>query len=568
MDSASLSPESRTESLAAMAAEELDILVIGGGVVGAGAALDAAARGLRVGIVEARDWASGTSSRSSKLIHGGLRYLEMLDFRLVFESLRERGLLVETIAPHLVHPVQFLYPLTHRVWERAYVGAGILLYDTLAVLGGRRKGLAFSRHLGRTGARRDFPGLAPKALVGAIRYSDAQVDDARHTVTVVRTAVAQGAFAASRTRVSRITRDGMAVTGAELVDQETGRSYLVCAKRVINAGGVWTDELQELAGTRAGFTVRASKGVHIVVERERIPGSSGLILKTEKSVLFVIPWGKQWIIGTTDTDWKLDLAHPSVSAKDIDYLLGHVNAVLDSPLTREDILGVYAGLRPLVAGENAETSKLSREHHISEPLEHYVVIAGGKYTTYRIMAKDAVDIAVCSLGRAVPASSTAVLPLLGAEGFHELWDARRALAADHGIPVPAVEHLLKRYGTLTHEVLGLIGESPSLSAALPGGDYLRAEVVYAVTHEGARHLDDVLARRTRLSIESWDRGVDAAPEVAELMAPLLGWSAEETAQEIEHYRERVAAERAAQLQPDDLSSETARLTAPEIVPQR
>jgi glycerol-3-phosphate dehydrogenase len=563
-----LSPESRNQALAAMAAEELDILVIGGGVVGAGVALDAASRGLRVGIVEARDWASGTSSRSSKLIHGGLRYLEMLDFRLVFESLRERGLLVATIAPHLVHPVEFLYPLTHRVWERAYVGAGVLLYDALAILGGRRKGLPLSRHLSRRGALRVFPGLSPRALVGAVRYSDAQVDDARHTMTVVRTAVAQGAFAANRARVSAITRSGDTVTGAEVVDQETGDHYSVRAKRVINAGGVWTDQLQDLAGTDAGFTVRASKGVHIVVARDRIAGDAGLILRTEKSVLFVIPWGKRWFIGTTDTDWSLDLVHPSISGEDIEYLLKRVNTVLASPLTLADVEGVYAGLRPLVGGENAETSKLSREHHVSEPLQHFVVIAGGKYTTYRIMAKDAVDIAVRGLP-AVPASRTVALPLLGAEGFGDLWATRGAFAARAGVPVERIEHLLHRYGSMAHELLALIERDASLGQPLPGGwDYLRAEVVYAVTHEGARHLDDVLARRTRLSIESKSRGVDAAEVAAELMRPLLGWSADDRELEVERYRERVAAERAAETEPDDVSSETARLAAPEIVPPR
>lgn len=564
-----LSPQSREASLRAMATEELDVLVIGGGVVGGGAALDAATRGLRVGLVEARDFASGTSSRSSKLIHGGLRYLEMLDFGLVAEALKERGLLIQELAPHLVRPVPFLYPLRHRGWERLYAGSGVALYDAMARVSGRA-GVPLHKHLTRRGARRLVPSLRKDALVGALHYYDAQVDDARHTMFLARTAAAYGAHVASRARVVELTREGERVTGAVVRDLETGESITVRARQVINATGVWTDETQSLGGQRGVFKVRASKGVHLVVPKDRIRSEVGLILRTEKSVLFVIPWGRHWIIGTTDTDWELDKAHPAASEADIDYLLDHVNEVLEQPLTRADVEGVYAGLRPLLEGESDATSKLSREHAVGHPAPGLVVVAGGKYTTYRVMAKDVVDEAVDGLedlDRRVPASITEKVPLLGADGYHALWNARHRLATDTGLHDVWIEHLLQRYGTLVHELLALVEQDPTLGEPLTGADdYLRVEVVYAASHEGARHLDDVLTRRTRISIETFDRGLGVAEEAARLVAPVLGWSEEQVAIEVEHYRARVAAERESQQMPDDETADAARLGAADVVP--
>jgi glycerol-3-phosphate dehydrogenase len=558
-----LSPAARREAIARMAENELDVLVVGGGVVGAGSALDAVTRGLTTAIVEARDWASGTSSRSSKLIHGGLRYLEMLDFGLVREALRERGLLLDRIAPHLVRPVPFLYPLQHRVWERAYAGAGVALYDAMAYTSGTAHGLHHHRHLTRTQALREAPCLRRDALTGAIQYWDAQEDDARFTMTVVRTAVSFGALAANRAKVTSFLRQGERVAGARVTDLETGEEFEVRAKQVINATGVWTDDTQALADARGQFHVRASKGIHLVVPRDRLPSSTGLILRTEKSVLFVIPWGRHWIIGTTDTDWTLAKEHPAASAQDIDYLLGHVNSVLNSPLTREDVEGVYAGLRPLLSGEDESTSKLSREHVVGHPVPGLVVVAGGKFTTYRVMAADAVDEAARTLDARVPESCTAEVPLIGADGYRPLWNQRRALAATFGIHVARVEHLLNRYGDRVQELLDMLRADQSLASPLPGADdYLAVEARYAVTHEGALHLEDVLTRRTRISIESWDRGVAAAPEVADLMADLLGWDDEVKKREIDRYLARVAAERESQTKPDDDSAEAARLEAP------
>jgi glycerol-3-phosphate dehydrogenase len=565
--SKALSPRARDEALERMGREELDVLVVGGGVVGAGAALDAATRGMSVGIVEARDWASGTSSRSSKLVHGGLRYLEMLDFGLVREALRERGLILQRLAPHLTRPVPFLYPLTHRMWERPYVAAGVMLYDTLGLEGGASRGVPRHRHLSRRRALEVAPALKRSALVGAIQYYDGQIDDARHTMTLVRTAAHHGALAASRARVVDFLREGERVTGARVVDLEHDRTLAIRAKQVVNATGVWTDETQAMVGERGQYQVRASKGVHLVVPRDRIQSSTGLILRTEKSVLFVIPWGRHWIVGTTDTEWALDKAHPAASTRDIDYILEHVNEVLATPLTREDVEGVYAGLRPLLAGESEETSRLSREHVVAHAVPGLVVVAGGKYTTYRVMAKDAVDAVAHALDDRFGSCVTDRVPCVGAEGFQATWNRRHVVARESGLHVARVEHLLRRYGTLVDEVLAMVREDPGLGQPLVGAeDYLEVEVAYACSHEGARHLDDVLARRTHVSIEMWDRGVTAAPRAAEIMGGVLGWSEDQVGKEVDHYLKRVEAERLSQRQPDDETADSARLGAPEIVP--
>ena len=567
-----LGPQYREDALAALRAtaepgQQLDILIVGGGVVGAGAALDAVTRGLKVGMVEARDWASGTSSRSSKLIHGGLRYLEMLDFALVAEALKERGLLIQRIAPHLVKPVPFLYPLTHRFFERPYVGAGIMLYDTMGLTSGNSRGVPMHKHLSKKATLRAAPSLKDDAMVGSIRYYDAQVDDARYVANMVRTAAHYGATVASRLSVVNFLREGERVVGARVKDYESGREFDVFARQVVNATGVWTDETQAMVTDRGQLKVRASKGVHLVVPRDRIQSTVGMILRTEKSVLFVIPWGRHWIVGTTDTDWNLDKAHPAATSADIEYILEHVNKVLKTPLTREDVEGVYAGLRPLLAGENDSTAKLSREHVVSHPVPGLVVVAGGKWTTYRVMAKDAVDEAARALDEKIPESCTSTIPLLGAVGYKAAWNRRHRTAEYYGVHVARVEHLLNRYGSLATEVLELIRRDPELGQTLPGADdYLRAEVVYAVRAEGALHVEDVLARRTRISIESWDRGVSAAPVVAELMAPVLAWDRDRIQAEVSHYEARVEAERLSQEQPDDISADAARLKAHDITP--
>jgi glycerol-3-phosphate dehydrogenase len=581
--STALDPAARSRALSTMAAttqpgaEPLDVLVVGGGIVGTGAALDAVTRGLTVGLLEQRDLASGTSSRSSKLVHGGLRYLEMFDFALVREALEERGLLLTRLAPHLVRPVSFLYPL-HRTLERPYVGAGLALYDALAMLGRYEMGVPRHRHFFRRQVARIAPDLRTDTLTGAIRYHDCQVDDARLVVTLARTAVGFGAHVATRTRVTGFVREGGRVVGVTATDLETGTEIEVRAKVVVNAAGVWTDEVQHLLGGDVALEVEASKGIHLVVPRDRIRSECGIVARTEKSVLFVIPWGRHWIIGTTDTAWDLDLAHPAASRTDIDYLLKHVNKLLKVPLDHDDVEGVYAGLRPLLAGKagrgvgsggegeaRSATTKVSREHTVASPVPGLVLIAGGKLTTYRIMARDAVDLAVSGWPRVAP-SHTERVPLLGADGFEVRTNQRVALSRRSGLDVRRIDHLLGRYGGMVDEVLDLVEQRPDLGAQLPGADdYLCAEVVYAVTHEGARHLDDVLARRTRISIETFDRGTVAVTAAADLMAGELGWDAARRDDEVDHYLRRVEAERQSQQKLTDQEADEARVSAPEIV---
>jgi glycerol-3-phosphate dehydrogenase len=580
--STALGPEGRTGALAALAATAqgepaLDVLVVGGGIVGTGAALDAVTRGLTVGLIEQRDLASGTSSRSSKLIHGGLRYLEMFDFALVREALEERGLLLTRLAPHLVRPVGFLYPL-HRTLERPYIGAGLALYDALAMVGKYDMGVPKHRHLFRRQIARIAPDLRVDAMTGAIRYYDCQVDDARLVVTLARTAAGYGAHVATRTRVTGFLREGDRVVGVQATDLETGAELEVRARVVVNAAGVWTDEVQHLLGGAHALDVEASKGIHLVVPRDRIRSEYGLVARTEKSVLFVIPWGRHWIIGTTDTAWDLDLAHPAASRTDIDYLLEHVNKLLTVPLDHDDVEGVYAGLRPLLAGKpgrgvgsggegeaRSATTKVSREHTVANPVPGLVLIAGGKLTTYRIMARDAVDLAVRDRPE-VAASHTERVPLLGAVGFEVRTNQRVALSRRSGLDVGHIDHLLGRYGGMVDEVLDLVERRPELAAPLPGAeDYLSAEVVYAVTHEGARHLDDVLARRTRISIETFDRGTVAVSAAADLMAGELGWDPARRDDEVDHYLRRVEAERQSQQKLTDQEADEARVSAPDII---
>ncbi|BBZ24125.1 glycerol-3-phosphate dehydrogenase/oxidase [Mycolicibacter hiberniae] len=555
-----LGPDQRARAWERLGAEQFDVVVIGGGVVGTGCALDAATRGLKVALVEARDFAAGTSSRSSKMFHGGLRYLEQLEFGLVREALHERELSLTTLAPHLVKPLPFLYPLTRRWWERPYVASGIFLYDQL----GGAKSVPAQRHLTRAGALRLCPGLKRSALIGGIRYYDTVVDDARHTLTVARTAAHYGAVIRTSSQVVALLREGDRVTGVRVRDSEDGALTEVHGHVVVNATGVWTDEIQALSRQRGRFHVRASKGVHIVVPRDRIVSEAAIILRTEKSVLFVIPWGTHWIIGTTDTDWNLDLAHPAATKADIDYLLTHVNTALATPLTHADIEGVYAGLRPLLAGESDDTSKLSREHAVAVPAPGLVAIAGGKYTTYRVMAADAIDAAAEFVPTRVAPSITEKVPLLGADGYFALVNQTEHVGARQGLHPYRVRHLLDRYGSLIHEVLAVADEQPELLDPIADAPtYLKVEVAYAALAEGALHLEDVLARRTRISIEYAHRGVNCAHEVAQVMAGVLGWDDADVEREVANYAARVEAEILSQEQPDDASADALRASAPE-----
>ena len=540
-----LNPQQREAAIEALSTEEFDILVIGGGVTGAGIALDAATRGLKVALVESQDYAAGTSSRSSKLIHGGLRYLEQYDFKLVREALHERELMVTTQAPHLVKPLSFLYPLHSKIRERTYVGAGIFLYD---ILRGLQRALPNHKHLSHKRVQAAAPCLDPKIVLGGIEYFDAQVDDARHTMMILRTAGLYGATLTNHTRVESLIRNGETVVGAEVTDLDTGKRINVRAKSTIMAAGIWSNELHERFGIEGNYSVRMSKGVHIVVPRSAIESSVGMILKTEVSVLFVIPWtADKWLIGTTDTDYTGDRTNPLPDAADIDYIIEQVNKVLLKPISRSDLLGAYAGLRPLVSSEKASsTTKVSREHIVDHPVPGFVSIAGGKYTTYRVMAKDAVDASVSDLGRDVPESVTRDTPILGADGFHALVNSADRLATDLGISSEEVLRLLNRYGSDIFEFAEILNSHPELRQPVSEhAQYLGVEIYFAASHEGAMSVSDVLLRRTRIFFESGDYGLSSTARVAEIISPLLGWSAEQAQASIREYEDLVQAEREA-----------------------
>ncbi|MFT0846229.1 glycerol-3-phosphate dehydrogenase/oxidase [Actinomycetaceae bacterium L2_0104] len=566
-----LTPEQRTASLKAMQETTYDVLVIGGGVTGAGIALDASSRGLTTAVIEGQDWASGTSSRSSRLVHGGLRYLYNLDFKLVAEALKERGRLLTTIAPHLVEAQPFLWPLKTPVIERSYSAVGVGMYDALAIFGaGGHKTVPVQKHLSKKGAMRRFPEVKSSALRGAIEFYDARVDDARLVVTLIRTAVKYGAQAASRVKMTEILKDERGrATGVKAKDLESGEELTIKAKRIINATGIWTEETQDMAGGTGGLKVLASKGIHIVIPRERLKAQTGMFLRTEKSVLFIIPWQHYWVIGTTDTAWHEQLKHPVPTSKDIDYVLEHANEVLDKPLTRADIIGTYAGLRPLLQPkvlDESKSTKVSREHTVTEVIPGMVAIAGGKLTTYRVMAEDAVDFALGKELAAKKPSITDHLPLMGAAGYEAMLNQAGRIGAKYGFDADRMKHLFSRYGAEVNDLLATIDADPSLGEPLKAApQFLRAEVHRACAVEGALHLEDIFVARVRLNSEARDRGGSAVDEVAEIAAKVLGWDEGRTAYEKENYRARIAAELAAEEQDTDSAASQERVKAQDIV---
>jgi len=539
-----LGPDQRDSAISQLGTEQFDILVIGGGVNGVGAALDAASRGLKVALIEAQDIAAGTSSRSSKLIHGGLRYLEQYDFKLVREALHERELMVSTLCPHLVKPVGFLFPLTEKFKERTYVGAGLALYDALR---GFQRALPWHKHLSQKQINEIAPSLRHDIVTGAIKYFDAQVDDARHTMAVARTAARHGAIIATQVSAESLIREGKRVVGVSALDLVSGKKIAIKAGATIMCAGVWSDQLHERFELTPGYHVTMSKGAHIVVPGPAIKSDAGIILKTPVSVLFIIPWGDKWIVGTTDTPYEGDRAEPFATREDVQYILDQANRVLEPKLRADEIIGVYAGLRPLVANnKSATTTKLSREHTVDRPAAGFVSIAGGKYTTYRVMGKDVVDRAVIELRKLTQESVTDKLPLVGADGYFALEQQKERIAQESGLDVKTVEHLLNRHGSLISEILEIIDEQPKLAGALDSAlPYIKAEIVYAASHEGARSVDDVISRRTRLSFEAVNHGVHLADEIAALIAPVLGWSTKERKESVAQYNELVDREIAA-----------------------
>lgn len=569
-----LTAASRTAALEAMTDDAgVDILVIGGGVTGAGIALDAATRGLRTAIVEAGDWAMGTSAWSSKLVHGGLRYLYNLDFKLVSEALKERGLLLERTAPHLVKAQPFLWPLKLPLIERAYSAVGIGMYDTLAFAGaGGRKTVPAQQHFTKSGTKKVFPGIKDSAFSGAIQFYDARVDDARLVIDLVRTAAGYGALAATRTKVTGVEKDASGrVIGAKILDLETGTEKTVKAKHIINATGVWTEETEALANQDAGLKVLASKGVHITVPRDRIKATSGIFTKTEKSVLFIIPWQRYWIIGTTDTPYtQQDRLNPVATRADIDYVLMQANKLIADELTHEDVISTFAGLRPLLQpvlkdGSDKSSTKVSREHTVTQIAPGMSAIAGGKLTTYRVMAEDAVDFALGERAKTLP-SVTERIKLVGAEGYEVLASRAEALAAENGWDAARTEHLLERYGAELTDIIAQIEKDPSLGVPLAAApQFLRADVLQAVRAEGALHLEDVLIRRVRLDLEAKDRGLAAAEEIISIMAPELGWDEATQQRELATYRKRVEAIEAASTETSDERATAHLINVPTIV---
>jgi len=529
---------------ATTAQRPLDVLVVGGGVVGCGAALDAVSRGLTVGLVERRDLASGTSSRSSRLAHGGLRYLEQREFSLVHEALTERGLLVDRISPHLVRPVPFLFPVTHKGWQRRYVGAGIALYDMLSRIGAYGGTMPRPRSLSKDEVGAIAPGLSQDVIVGAVSFHDAQMDDARHTIALARSAVERSAHVATQVEVVGLERDdAQRVVGARVRDCAAGDEFVVHARVVVGAAGVWSDHLRKMAGSTQS-EVRQSKGVHLVVPRAAFNSSSAVIARTPASVLFMLPWAAHWLIGTTDTDDDADLDEPVVTQADVEYLVDQTNRWVSKPISPADVVGVYAGLRPLLRSadvSDTDSTTVSREHAVLNPAEGFVCVVGGKWTTYRVMARDVIDGAVRQLQnqdaqRLIPPSLTADIPVVGAAGFRELWDQREDLSAEHEVDLTLIEHLLHRHGDRTAVVLDLIAQDSTLGQRLHAeAPYVRAEVVVAVTDEGAQSIEDVLVRRMRLALEVPDGGRAIALATAGLMAPWLDWSESEVEQALNEF---------------------------------
>ena len=536
MFSTQLNPKQRSNAIKSLSTEKFDVLVIGGGVTGVGAALDAASRGLKVALVEASDLASGTSSRSSKLIHGGLRYLEQYDFRLVRESLHERELMVSSLAPHLVKPLAFLYPLHNKFFERTYVGAGLTLYD---VLRGFQRTLPGHKHISQKNTAEIAPSLRPDLVKGAVKYFDAQVDDARHTMMIARTAARHGAVIATGVQVESLIRKGRRVVGVKARDGKKGKLITIKATTTVMCAGIWSDPLHKSFGLKAGYNVTMSKGVHIVLPKKAINSQEGVILKTAISVLFLIPWADKWIVGTTDTPYTGDCAKPLAERSDVDYILNEANKILKPKLKAADIIGVYAGLRPLVANKtDSDTTQLSREHTVDLSAPGFVSIAGGKYTTYRVMGKDVIDLAVAKSSAKVPESVTDKLPIIGADGYFALMQQVDRISDANGLGADVITHLLNRYGSLISDLLELIDKYPQLAKPLTKDlPYLKAEIYYAASHEGARSVDDVISRRTRLAFEAPNSAIDLASDVATIIAPVLGWNLKQKKESVNEYIE-------------------------------
>ena len=521
----------RDEGVRRLATEPFDVVVIGGGITGAGCALDAASRGLRTALVERHDFASGTSSKSSKLVHGGLRYLQQREVRLVYEALAERQIQRRN-APHLVRVLPFLLPvftsdgLINRRLARL-LGTTMWMYD---LTGGLRIG-KLHRRISKDAALEHMPTLRASRLASAYLYYDARADDARLTLTLARTAAENGAAVVNDAAVVGFEKDDAGrVHGVRVVVD--GAEIVIETRSVVNATGVWSDNVRALDEGRHPDSIRPAKGVHITVPWAKVRNDIAAVIPVRKDrrSVFVVPWGDFTYIGTTDTDYDGSLENPQCTPEDIAYLLSAINGAVTTPLIESDILGTWAGLRPLVKRAGSErTADLSRRHSVTTSASGVVTVTGGKLTTYRRMASDAVDAVAGALGTR-GRSHTARIPLSGARG----WDGG-------GLS----DHLSSRYGSNGEAVRRMEQEQPELAAPIvPGLAYSKAEVVYAARAEMARSVDDVLARRTRARLLARDASIEAAAEVARLIAPELGWTAEQQAASTAAYCALVEAERA------------------------
>ncbi len=512
--------ERRRSDLATLAGETFDVLVVGGGIVGCGAVLDATSRGLRAALVERDDIAVGTSSRSSRLIHGGLRYLQQLRIPLIREALAERARLLR-LAPHLVRLEPLLFPLYGApVATRAFYEAGLTLYD---VLGARRDG-GWHRHLSAADTLGLSPALRPDGLRGSLMYHDAIADDARYALTVARTAQRAGATVVTRATVEGLIEEGGRVVGARVRDAIGGELIDLRAATVVDATGVWAaDPASPLSG--GSTRILPSRGAHLVVPRDRIPSAVGLTARVPGRNVFLVPWPGHWLIGTTDAPYDGPTDRPTAGKNEVDELLAAVNQALDVDLTRDDVVGTYAGLRPLIAPSGGSTVTASREHRVAVEPNGLIRIGGGKYTTYRVMARDAIDAAVREVGfepKDRP-SRTAGLRLVGAPDREELARLAAHLSEAHGFAPPIATRLVSRHGTQATEVAALGAAEGLLSTLAPGIDHIEAEVAWAAREEMAQSLDDVLARRMRLVHELPDRGAAIVPRVSEILGRELGW---------------------------------------------
>ncbi len=557
----------RTSAIARMEDETLDVLVVGGGVTGCGCALDAAARGLKVGLIERDDFASGTSSKSSKMVHGGLRYLQQGDIRLVYEALRERQILMKN-APHLVETLPFLLPvLTGRGSPvprklARLLGSAMWAYD---LTGGARIGKLHKR-LDADEALRHFPTVEPDRMNSAYLYYDARTDDARLTLTLARTAaIDHGAFVANGVAMHGVIHDTDGRVRAVEATAD-GRRFAIRARAVVNATGVWADDVRALDEGAHPDSIRPAKGIHIAVPWDKVRNDIAAVLPAGGGrSIFVVPWydtdredgvPSLTYLGTTDTDYDGPLDDPQCTPEDVAYLLDAANAALTTELRPTDVLGSWAGLRPLVkatAGpkgtrwpgrrKKQATKDLSRRHQVTVSESGVVTITGGKLTTYRQMAADTIDTVADALDRRkVPRSPTRNLPLHGAVGADAVLEAHPGTGASHS----TIEHLVGRYGADAAIVDAMVASDPALGRPLvPGLPYLRAEAVFAARYEMARTVDDVLSRRTRARLLARDASSAAADDVATLIGGELGLDADARAAQVEAYRALIEAERRA-----------------------